>query len=183
MKKKVITNGLVHVYSGDGKGKTTASLGQALRALGYGLTVLMVQFLKDKDDISGELHMVKKLAPNLKIIRLKQKHPLFLSPQEVDYEALKISVQELFTIAKDAILTQTYDLVILDEINNVLKEGLLRAEDVLDLIRIKPKSVELILTGRDAMPEIIRAADLVTEMRKIKHPLDRGISAREGIEY
>ncbi|MGA1870382.1 MAG: cob(I)yrinic acid a,c-diamide adenosyltransferase [bacterium] len=179
----IITNGLVHVYTGDGKGKTTAALGQALRASGYGLKCLMAQFLKHKDDTSGELKSAPMLAPYLTIIRLKQRHPFFSHNPHSHPDTLQSSVDELFTIAKKAILEHTYDLVILDEINNSIQEGLLRIDDVVNLMKNKPRSLELILTGRNALPEIIKKADLVTEMKKIKHPFDLGIPARIGIEY
>lgn len=179
----ILKQGLVQVYTGDGKGKTTAALGQAMRSTGDGLKVLMVQFLKDKNDMSGELNSADKLTPELRIVRLKQKHPMFSLQADYNFEDLQASVKELFSIAKEAVLSEMYDMIILDEINNVLKERLLAVEDVLNLIKSKPKEVELILTGRNALPEIIEAANLVTEMKKIKHPLDQGIAARKGIEY
>lgn len=179
----VLTQGLVHVYTGDGKGKTTAALGQAIRSIGQGLRVLIVQFLKDKAEISGELNSVKKLSPEITILRLDQKHPNFYKHADYNLSTLKLSVNKLFNIAKEAILNKKYDLIILDEINNVLKENLLDKEKIIDLIKTKPKQIELILTGRDALHEIIALADLVTEMKNLKHPFNQGIPARCGIEY
>lgn len=179
----ILTQGVVHLYTGDGKGKTTAALGQAIRSIGQGLRVLIVQFLKDKTEISGELTTIDKLSPEIKIIRSDQKHPIFCKQEDYNLHALESSVNKLFNIAEEAIMSKEYDLVILDEINNVVSENLLNRKKIIKLIKTKPKEIEIILTGRNALPEIMALADLVTEMKKIKHPFDQGLPARLGIEY
>lgn len=169
--------GLVFVYTGNGKGKTTAALGLALRALGYGHKVLMVQFMKSGD--SGELRAASYL-PNLTLYQSGQN--CFVTknkPQPLDLEL----AQQGLEVARKAIYARQYDLIILDEINVALDFKLIPLEDVLDLIKNKPAALNLGLTGRYAPREIIARADLVTEMKEIKHPFTQGISAREGFDF
>ena len=170
--------GLVQVYTGNGKGKTTAALGIALRAVGHGFKVLIIQFMKGNIKY-GELESAQKLSPHLTIKPVGR--DTFVSkshPDPVDIER----AQEGFALAKKAIENREYDIVILDEINMALDYGLIALSDLLQLIDSKPSSVELILTGRNAKPEIIEKADLVTEMVQRKHYYDKGIKARKGIE-
>jgi cob(I)alamin adenosyltransferase len=167
----------VQVYTGPGKGKTTASLGLAFRASGRGLNVLMIQFLKPADNY-GE-HMAAEKVPNFTILPLGLDHMVSKVPKEIDYKVARETLQR----AKDEIYSGKYDLVILDEINNAMNWKLLNPTEVIDMLRGRPKNVEVVLTGRDAPKEIIEYADLVTEMRMIKHPFDKGIGARKGIEY
>jgi cob(I)alamin adenosyltransferase len=173
-----LEKGLVQVYTGDGKGKTSAAFGLALRAIGRGLKVYIVQFIKGGFDY-GELYVVDKL-PNLTLKafgrgRFVTRKP----PDEVDVAL----AEEAFNLAKEVVESGEYDMVILDEINVALSLKLISLEKVLDLIKRKPEHVELVLTGRYAPNEIIEAADLVTEMREIKHPYRKGWPARMGVDY
>jgi cob(I)alamin adenosyltransferase len=170
--------GLVQVYTGNGKGKTTAALGIALRAVGHGLKVLVIQFMKGKVRY-GELESAQKLSPHLTIKPVGR--DTFVSKSHPDPADIE-RAQEGFALAKKAIENREYDIVILDEINMALDYGLIALSDLLQLIDSKPASVELILTGRNAKPEIIEKADLVTEMVERKHYYSKGISARKGIE-
>ena len=173
-----LERGCVHVYTGDGKGKTTAALGLALRALGHGLRVFVVQFMKGNIEY-GELEMARRLAPQLEIRQMGRE--TFVSkenPEAIDIEWARDGLR----LARKVIEAGQHDLVILDEINVAVDFQLLPLEEVLELLRDKPDHVELILTGRYAHPDIIESADLVTEMRNIKHYYDRGVEARVGIE-
>ncbi len=170
-----LKKGLVQVYTGNGKGKTTAAWGQAMRASGQGLKVGIVQFFKGKG--SGEAKMAKKLK--LDIYSFCPVHPFFGGKRK----ELKRECREGLAFAKEMIQSKKYDLIILDEINIAMKDGLMEVNEVLDLIENKSKGVELILTGRGAPKKIIERADLVTEMREIKHPYKKGIKGRRGIEY
>lgn len=167
--------GGVQVYTGNGKGKTTAAWGQAMRALGQGLKVVIIQFFKAKG--SGEARIAKKLK--LDVYSFCPVHPSFGGERE----KLKKECREGLIFAKKLVMSKRYDLIVLDEINIALRDRLIELSDVLNLIKKKPKEVELILTGRGAPKKIMEAADLVTEMREIKHPYQKGIKGRRGIEY
>lgn len=175
---KIKFKGLIQVYTGNGKGKTTAALGLAMRAAGHKLRVLMIQFLKG-GLLYGELKAAKKLAPYLKIIPAGRES--FVNRRNPDPEDIKLA-QKGWQLAKNAIASRKYQLVILDEINVAVKYGLLPLKEVIDLMKKKPKDVELILTGRWADARVIRMADLVTEMREVKHYYKKGIDSRLGIE-
>ena len=169
---------LVQVYTGNGKGKTTAALGLALRAVGHGFKVFVIQFMKG-NLIYGELESAKKLSPYLTIKQMgRQTFVSKTNPHPIDIKM----AQEGFALAEKAIESGEYDIVILDEINVAIDYGLIALSDLLQLIDSKPASVEMILTGRNAKPEIIEKADLVTEMVERKHYYSQGISARKGIE-
>lgn len=184
--------GLVHVLTGDGKGKTTSSIGLAVRALGGNLKVYMIQFLKSGS--TGEIYTIKKYLPGMEIMQFgvdavkerQQKLVAFtdkgskfvFNPDEEEKEAALLGFQH----TKKIIHSGNYDLVILDEINAVLDKGLIPIKDVLELIE-SHGNVELVFTGRDAPKEIIEAADYVNIVKKIKNPWDKGIRARKGIEY
>ena len=173
-----LEQGLVQVYTGDGKGKTSAAFGLALRAIGRGLKVYVIQFIKGGFDY-GELYMVDKL-PNLKLKAFGRGR--FVMEKLPNKEDVKLS-EEALALAEQVVKSGEYDIVILDEINIALNLKLTNLNEVLELIKNKPKHVELILTGRYAPKEIIDAADLVTEMREVKHPFNKGYEARKGIEY
>ena len=168
--------GLTQIYTGNGKGKTTAALGLAMRAVGTGLKVYIHQFIKGSP--CGEHKTLRKID-NIKIERCGRGCFVRKKPAIKDIEC---AVRGLAR-ARRVINSGEYDMVILDEINTALDVGLLKPVEVLAVIREKPTSVELILTGRYCPKSLFKYADLVTEMRKVKHPFDKGISARKGIEY
>jgi len=167
--------GLVQVYTGDGKGKTTAALGLAIRAAGHGMRVGFIQFLKSEP--CGE-HLFVSQCHAFDIVQISAGDS-FTKPRE----QLSAEAQQTLAYAEEQMLSGRYDLLVLDEIFVAIHKGLIATQQVLDLLGKKPSSVELILTGRYAPPEIVQRADLVTEMRLIKHPFDQGIPARCGIEY
>lgn len=170
--------GMVQVYTGDGKGKTTAALGLALRASGQGLKVYVVQFMKGWP-FYGELETVKHL-PNVTLRQFGR--PDFVNKQNPDPIDVHMA-QEALAYARQVVLAGQHDLVILDEINVALDFGLIKLADVLDLLEKRPPQVELVLTGRNAPAALIATADLVTEMLQIKHPFTDGVEARKGIEF
>lgn len=170
--------GLVIVYTGDGKGKTTAAMGQALRALGHGFKVLAVQFMKGKK--YGEVLCAEKLLPNLKIIPCGlDSFVMKDNPAPVDIELARQGLK----LAKEALASKEYQMIILDEINVALDFKLIPLEEVLDLIRNKPDEIDLVLTGRYAPQQIIDLADTVSEVKEIKHHYSKGIKERAGIEF
>jgi cob(I)alamin adenosyltransferase len=173
-----LKKGLVQVYTGDGKGKTTAAFGLALRAIGRGLKVYIIQFIKGGFDY-GELYVIDKL-PNVTLRAFGRGR--FVVEQPPPKEDVRLA-EEALELAEKVIKSGEHDVVILDEVNVALHLKLISLERVLELIKSKPKHVELILTGRYAPKEIIEIADLVTEMREIKHPYKRGYQARMGIEF
>ena len=173
-----LERGQVQVYTGDGKGKTTASLGLALRAVGRDLKVCMIQFIKGGGQY-GEHLAAEKLAPLLTIYQTGRDG--WIHKGKLDPEDVRIA-RETLELASAALTGGEYDLVILDEINGAVWFGLLDVADILQLIELKPATVELVLTGRSADSQVIEAADLVTEMREIKHYYQQGVPARVGIE-
>ena len=178
MSDEELPKGMVQIYTGDGKGKTTAALGLALRASGHGMKVYMIQFMKG--DINyGELLAAKDL-PNLNIVQFGK--PTFVNkddPAKEDIELAQLGLDHAKVIIEEG----EYDIVILDELNVAIDFKLVSVEDVIKLLESKPKHLEIIITGRNAKKEIIDRADLVTNMRKIKHYYDQGVSARKGFEH
>ncbi len=171
--------GLVLVYTGDGKGKTTASLGLALRAAGHDQSVYILQFMKG-DENYGEVQAIRKYLPK---VELSQKGlDSFVKKGDPSLQDLKLAKEGL-SLAKDIILSKKYDLVILDEINVAVDYGLVAEQDVLDLIKIKPETTTLVLTGRNVSERIIEQADMVSEVKEIKHHYKEGIVAQPGIEF
>lgn len=194
-----LEQGLIQVYTGDSKGKTTAALGLALRAIGHGFLVCIIQFLKG-GAYTGELYAAQRLYPNLvfrqygitcphsALIRQGEKKcrgcgKCFAVKGEPESGEAGELISLAMKAADDAISSGEYDIVILDEINNALNLQLLTVGEVLELLDKKHAHVEVILTGRHALPEIVERADLVTEMTLVKHPYQKGISSRRGIEY
>jgi cob(I)alamin adenosyltransferase len=176
VKQDVIMKGYVQVYTGDGKGKTTAALGLSLRAAGAGLKVFIAQFIK-----MGDYSEIKALERFSDLIRVEQfglGRFIKGKPSIEDIEAAKKGLEKVHAVLMDA----QHDVVIMEEANVAVMCGLFSADDILGLIAIKPETVELIITGRGADPRIVEKADLVTEMKCIKHYYEQGIQARTGIE-
>jgi cob(I)alamin adenosyltransferase len=173
--------GLIIVYTGPGKGKTTAALGTALRCVGQGLRVLMVQFIKGSWHY-GELEAAHLLGEERFKILPMGRGFVKVGAEKPDPEDIRLA-REAWEFARENILGGQYDLVILDEINYVISYKMLDAEGVVEALKIKPQSLHVLLTGRNAHPAIVELADLVTEMREVKHPYQKGISAQRGIEY
>jgi len=173
--------GLIIVYTGPGKGKTTAALGTMLRCVGQGLKVLMVQFIKGSWHY-GELEAARLLGEGrFKIVPMGRGF-VKVGAEKPDPEDIRLA-QEAWAFARKNILGGQYDLVILDEINYVISYKMLDAGVVVEALKKKPETLHVILTGRNAHPAIVELADLVTEMREVKHPYQKGISAQKGIEY
>jgi cob(I)alamin adenosyltransferase len=172
-----LERGCVQVYTGNGKGKTTAALGLAFRAVGRGLRVCMFQFIKGGGQY-GEHLMAEKLAPLLTIIQSGR--PGWVNTKDIT-EDRKVA-QAALVQATELLMSGRYDVMIMDEINGAVGFGLIDVEQVLELIRLKPERVELVLTGRNAKEQVMAVADLVTEMRDIKHYYAAGVPARTGIE-
>jgi cob(I)alamin adenosyltransferase len=173
--------GLVIVYTGKGKGKTTAALGIVLRAVGHGYKVGMIQFIKG-EWYYGELTSSRRLEPEFELIAagrgfvgiIDDDHPI-----EDHQKAAKDAIE----VAKQKIASGNYDVMILDEINYAAKLNLISQQDILDVIALRPEKTSLVLTGNYVPEAIMAAADLVTEMREIKHPFQRGVKAKKGIDF
>jgi cob(I)alamin adenosyltransferase len=179
MTEKRLTQGLIQVYTGDGKGKTTCALGLALRAVGHGLQVFMVQFMKGWE--TGEAATAAaRLAPEMTLRAFGRPGLVNLRAPAPEDLAL---IREAWNLAQAVILAGKHDLVILDEINLALAFKLLPPEEVFQALRDRPQWVEVVLTGRQAPPELVALADLVTEMRPVKHYFEAGVPARRGIEW
>lgn len=172
--------GLIHIYTGEGKGKTTASIGLAVRALGQGLKVLFVQFFKEDSASSGEKELLRSMGIDL--IRSNCRHPVF-TKDKTDPSKIKESISAAYEEAKKKVSAGGIDLLVLDEVMSAVNGGWIGQNDLIDFLSEKPAGLEVVLTGRDAPPELVRMADYVTEMLKIKHPFDSGTHARKGIEY
>ena len=172
--------GLVIVHTGNGKGKTTAALGMGMRSWGQGLKVLIIQFIKGNCTY-GELKTIGELGPNFVIRQMGE--GFIDGPRDNTLAKHRSAAETALQAAATEISTGKWDLVILDEINYAIKYGLVSLDAVVALIDQKPSSMHLVLTGREASPRIIDKADLVTEMREIKHPYEKGITAQKGIEF
>ncbi len=173
--------GLVAVHTGDGKGKTTAALGTALRAVGYGKRVCVIQFIKG-DWHYGELDGARRLEPELEWIRAGIGFYRIMGDDRPE-EAHRQAAAEGLATAREKITGGEYSLVILDEINVAIHEGLVDVNDVLALLDDKPEAIHVILTGRNAPAALLEKADLVTEMKEIKHPFQEGMLAQKGFDY
>ncbi|MBS4023771.1 MAG: cob(I)yrinic acid a,c-diamide adenosyltransferase [Dethiobacter sp.] len=173
------TKGLVMVYTGDGKGKTTAALGLALRASGHGARVFMVQFRKS-DPGYGEIKAINKFLPAFTVVQSERSsiiRRVDLTQDDID------DARRVFKTGREAVESGQYSLVIFDEINFAIDYGMIPIADVLEMLKNRPSSVDIVLTGRNARQEIMDAADLVSEVREIKHHFSSGIKARPGIEF
>jgi len=172
--------GLVHIYTGTGKGKTTAAVGLATRALGQNFKVTYVHFMK-RPELYGyhEIDSLKKLGAT--VMGFTDGHPSF--NKEVSPETLRAQLAEAITFLKGYLQSSNPDLLILDEILITVRDGFLEEDVLLDFISQKPEGTELVLTGRGATEKLIERADYVSEINKVKHPFDQGIPSRKGIEF
>lgn len=173
--------GFVIVYTGDGKGKTTAAIGMAMRAIGRGWKVLMVQFMKGTWHYA-ELDTAKRLAPDFEIVPMGKGFYRILDDHYTDEEH-QTAARGALQFAREKMVSGEYDLLILDEVNDAVSTGLLPLGEVMKLLDSKPADFSIVLTGRGAPQELIDRADLVTEMREIKHPYQKGILAQKGIDF
>jgi cob(I)alamin adenosyltransferase len=173
--------GLIIIYYGNGKGKTTAALGVALRAIGYHHNICMIQFIKGEWDY-GELYSTNKLKPNFELIVTGKGFVGIIDDDHLIEEHIQSSKNAL-KIAKEKISSRKYNTIILDEVNYALKLNLISEEDVINLIKSKPIELNIIMTGNYISDKILELADLVTEMKEIKHPYKKGIKAKKGIDY
>lgn len=169
--------GLVQIYTGDGKGKTTAAFGLAFRAAGRGLSVLILQFLKPSDGYGEQLAC--RNFRNIELHSLGLDHFVGRDPKESDIAAARDALRT----ASDMMLSGKYDVVILDEAVNAVRLNLITDAELISALKARPEHIEVVLTGRGITPALREYADLVTEMKLVKHPFDRGIRARVGIEY
>ena len=178
--------GLIIVYTGDGKGKTSASLGAAMRALGHGWKVLVIQFFKgDWPVVYGEVELAKRLYPQMEVLQLGRGFVKIMGDKKPLQEHVE-AAQSALQLTREKMLSGQYDLIILDEINYAIQYmdfKLIELDDVIQLLKEKPPQTHLILTGRNAHPKVIEMADLVTEMREVKHPMKKGVPAQQGIDF
>ena len=180
--KKSLETGLVQVYTGNGKGKTTAALGLALRASGHGLKSVIMQFLKG-GSYSGEVKAVKAMENCLPLIEIRQVgRPFFVNKDKIPEKDVTANREGLAAAMEIAAGENDVSILVLDEINVAVNIGIIKAEEVLELIKRKRPDMELVLTGRNAPPEILAAADLITEMKEIKHYYSSNVPSRTGIE-
>ena len=171
---------MIHIYYGDGKGKTTAAVGLAVRAAGSGLRVLFVQFLKT--DSSGERSVLGKLD-NVTLTNCPLNLKFTFDMTDAEKHRTAVLYRNIFERSAATALSDRYDMIVLDEIFDVINEGMLAEAQVYEFITNAPKSIEIVMTGHNPSPRFLAAADYITEMKKLKHPYDRGIRARKGIEY
>jgi len=180
MRNKMV-KGLVMIYTGDGKGKTTAALGMALRAAGHGKKTLIVQFIKSFKRY-GELKFVKKFDCGIEIKTLGKGY-VGIKGDRFPLKEHKKAAGEALEFAREQILSRKYDIVVLDEIHIALNKKLVSIKQVIELIRMKPPDLHLVLTGRGAPQELFQHADLISEVKQIKHPFQKGVLAQKGIEF
>lgn len=171
--------GLVHIYTGNGKGKTTAALGLAVRCSGHGNKVLFVQFLKSRP--TGELNSIA-LLPNIELMRGKETKKFTFQMNEEEKAQVLDEHSLLFQKVKEKCSTEKIDLLVLDEVIGACNTGVFNINSLLDFLKNKPQELEVVMTGRNPAPELIELADYVSEIVKRKHPFEKGIPARTGIE-
>jgi cob(I)alamin adenosyltransferase len=176
-----MVRGLIHIYTGDGKGKTTAALGLSLRAYDGGLAIVLIQFLKGRK--TGELNVLAGLGPSYQIHRNQGIVRFVKDMNDAEIRDAESAVRELWELAKSLGTGGRCDMLILDEVMAAISTGLLSRDDVVDWLRNKPAGLEVVLTGRDAPPELVELADYVSEIKAVKHPYEKGIAARKGIEF
>ena len=171
---------MIHIYYGDGKGKTTAAVGLAVRAAGCGLRVLFVQFLKT--DSSGERSVLGKLD-NVTLTNCPLNLKFTFDMTDAEKHQTAVLYRSIFERSAATALSDRYDMIVLDEIFDVINEGMLAEAQVYEFITNAPKSIEIVMTGHNPSPRFLAAADYITEMKKHKHPFDSGMTARKGIEF
>lgn len=177
----MLEHGYIQIYTGDGKGKTTASLGLALRALGHGWKVLIIQFTKgDQGTSYGELAAASRFMDNLEVKQFGSNRIVYSHNMATED---KFEARRGWAFAKEAIKSGKYEMVILDELNICIDLEMIKVSEVKEVLRNKPDNMEIVLTGRNAHKELIAMAHLVTEMKPVKHYFDIGVMARQGIEY
>ena len=176
-----MSSGLIITYFGNGKGKTTAALGVALRAIGYDLKVCMIQFIKGEWNY-GEIYSSNRLNPNFELI-IAGKGFIGILDDDHDIREHISAAKSALEIAKEKINSTNYDIVILDEVNYALKLQLIEERELISMLKTKPSSVNIILTGNYLTDKILDISDLVTEMREVKHPYKKGIRAKKGIDF
>lgn len=172
--------GLIHIYCGDGKGKTSAATGLAVRAAGCGYSVLFSRFLKTED--SGELNVLDAVS-GIEVIHLEKSYGFYRTLSQEEQGEVKDMYRGLWNRIRDQISGGGYDVLVIDEFMAAYNYGLIPQEDAVRFLKQKPDSLEIVLTGRDPAKELVELADYVSEIRKVRHPFDRGIPARKGIEY
>lgn len=173
--------GFIHIYTGDGKGKTTAAVGLGVRACGQGMKVLMVQFLKGMP--TGEMYSLKKLEPGFVLHRGTEIKKFTWQMTSEEKTQAAAEQRNIFEYAANAAKNGEWDMLIMDEVMGALSTGMIEHESLLHFVSSKPESLELVLTGRDAPSELISMADYVSEIRAVKHPAEKGTNARKGIEF
>lgn len=172
--------GLLHIYCGDGKGKTTAATGLAVRAAGSGMKVLFVRFLKNEN--SGELKILD-MIPEVEVIHLAKSFGFYKNLSEQERTELREVYAQLWRETVERIQTGVYDMLVLDEFAAAYRYGLVEADEAVRILEERPENLEVVLTGREPDERLLGIADYVSEIQKKKHPFDRGILARRGIEF
>lgn len=173
--------GLIQVYCGNGKGKTTAAIGQGIRAVGHGLKVIMIQFLKGNP--TGEMETLKNLEPHFKLFRFERERDFFWNLSSEEKEELKIDLKNALNFARKVLDTRQCDILILDELLGAIKNKLVDEDEIIQMIENKPEDVEVVITGRVLPDNLKHLADYVSTIDDTKHPFTQGIGARKGIEY
>ncbi|MGM0436896.1 MAG: cob(I)yrinic acid a,c-diamide adenosyltransferase [Bacillota bacterium] len=173
-------NGQIHIYTGDGKGKTTAAMGLAFRASAYDKKIYILQFLKGRK--TGERLSAKKFD-NITFERANKSKKFYIQMTEEEKKEQKEEIKEIWNKINDLLENSDYEIIIFDEIMGAISNGMVEIDDVKELLKNKGKDKELVLTGRNAPEELIDMADYVTEMQMKKHPFNKNVPAREGIEY
>jgi len=173
--------GMVHVYYGDGQGKTCAAVGLAIRACGGGNKVLFMQFIKN--GLSGELTALKRITENVEVMECKPCDKLLFDMNEHERAQVALEQHDAFLRLIGKIKTASYDLLVLDEVLEAVKLGMISVNELLEFLGEKPEHLEVVLTGHEIFQELLERADYVSEIIKVKHPYDKGTEARKGVEF
>lgn len=171
---------MIHIYCGDGKGKTTAAIGLAVRAAGCGMKVLFARFLKNED--SGELRVLDSI-PEIEVLHLKRSYGFFNTLSEETKAEVRQMYGELWDRIRKKVSGGQFQMLVIDEFMAAYRYELIDRADAIEFLEGKPEALEVVLTGRDPSPKLISLADYVSEIQKVKHPFDQGILARRGVEY